>query len=128
MVACVVARRGTTLALAAGGLFALRGSSAGQTLVWGTVIAVMAVSLAVEIVGQLRRRELTALVEATPRDAHRREGDTLVDVAADDVVTGDHLVVRPGEAGPVDAAFRFRYGSRVLMRVSTSDARRRLAM
>lgn len=140
---------GTALALLVGGLFALGGDSGWATLLWGAMVAATILSLAVEIVGQVRRREpgvdvvallamagaialgellagaiiavmlttgraleryagerarraLTALVEAAPRHAHRREGDTLVDVSAGDVVVGDRLVVRPGEAVPVD--------------------------
>jgi heavy metal translocating P-type ATPase len=139
----------TTLALLAGGALALAGRAGWADLLWGAVILAMALSLGVEILGQLRRRqpgvdviallalagaialgellagviitvmlatgraleghagararrELSALLAAAPRRAHRRDGDTLVDVAAEEVVAGDRLVVRPGETVPVD--------------------------
>ena len=47
-------------------------------------------------------RELTALVERAPRDAHRREGGTVQTVPLDTVRPGDHLVIKPGEVVPVD--------------------------
>ena len=52
------------------------------------------------------RRELTALLQAAPRRANRREGDSVVEVGVDDVAPGDVLVVRPGEAVPVDGVVR----------------------
>ncbi len=48
------------------------------------------------------RRELTSLLSRAPRQAHRRRGDALEEVAVDDVVPGDVVVVRPGEVVPVD--------------------------
>lgn len=49
------------------------------------------------------RRELSALLEHAPQLAHRAEdGGAFVDVAVDDVVVGDLLMVRPGEVVPVD--------------------------
>jgi heavy metal translocating P-type ATPase len=45
-------------------------------------------------------RELEA---QAPRVAHRWAGERLDDVAADDIATGDHLMVRPGELVPTDA-------------------------
>ena len=48
------------------------------------------------------RRELTKLVERAPRIAHRRRGDAIAEIAVDDVVTGDIVVVRAGEIVPVD--------------------------
>lgn len=56
------------------------------------------------------RRELSALVERTPRVAHRRRlfgevpGKTfgIEDIPADSVRVGDELIVKPGEAVPVD--------------------------
>jgi heavy metal translocating P-type ATPase len=48
------------------------------------------------------RRELTALVDAAPRWAHRRRDDTVEQVPVEEVTTGDVVVVRPGELVPVD--------------------------
>src|SRR5262249_53582930 len=48
-------------------------------------------------------RAVRALEEASPRTAHRLEGNRLHDVPADDVVVGDTLFVRPGELIPCDA-------------------------
>jgi heavy metal translocating P-type ATPase len=45
-------------------------------------------------------RELEA---QAPRVAHRWAGERLDDIAADDIATGDHLMVRPGELVPADA-------------------------
>ena len=43
-----------------------------------------------------------ALEEAAPRQAHRMVGDTVQDLAADEVQVGDVLLVRPGELVPCD--------------------------
>jgi heavy metal translocating P-type ATPase len=48
------------------------------------------------------RRELTALVNRTPRIAHRRDGEHLTDVQVSSVQPDDILVVKPGEVIPVD--------------------------
>ena len=48
------------------------------------------------------RRELSALVKRAPRVAHRRSGEDIVDVSADEVALGDVLVVKPGEVIPAD--------------------------
>ncbi len=48
------------------------------------------------------RRELTALMARTPRVAHRREGDGLVDIEVGAIMAGDRLLVRQGEIVPVD--------------------------
>lgn len=45
-----------------------------------------------------------ALEEAAPKSAHRLERGRVVDIAADDIVMGDLLLVRPGELLPCDAA------------------------
>jgi heavy metal translocating P-type ATPase len=44
-----------------------------------------------------------ALEAAAPRVAHRVRGDRIDDIAAEDVVIGDVLLVRPGELIPCDA-------------------------
>ena len=48
------------------------------------------------------RRQLTALMARAPRGAHRVNGDDIEDLAVDDVVVGDTLLVKAGEAVPVD--------------------------
>ena len=45
---------------------------------------------------------LRALAELVPATVRRRVGDQEIDLAVDDVVVGDVLVVRPGERIPVD--------------------------
>jgi heavy metal translocating P-type ATPase len=47
-------------------------------------------------------RNLTALADRSPRFAHRRCGDTLDTIPADQVAVGDELLVRAGELIPVD--------------------------
>jgi heavy metal translocating P-type ATPase len=47
-------------------------------------------------------RAVRELERAAPHLAHRRRGDTLDDIAADAVVVGDELLVRPGEMVPCD--------------------------
>ena len=39
----------------------------------------------------------------SPRLAHRVSGETVVDIAAEDIVVGDTLLLRPGELVPCDA-------------------------
>jgi heavy metal translocating P-type ATPase len=132
-----------------GGLLVLAGRPGLADLVWGVSIAGVTVSLLVEIVQQLRRREpgvdviallamvgaialgeflagaiiawmlttgrslesgadararreLTALLAASPTRALRRDGDDLLEVGVEQVVVGDVLLVRPGEQVPVD--------------------------
>ena len=48
------------------------------------------------------RRELGLLVARAPRTARLRSGDAVQEVAVDDVLRGDHLVVGTGEVVPVD--------------------------
>jgi heavy metal translocating P-type ATPase len=70
----------------------------------GTIIAVMLTSgTGLERFAVARaKRHLAALLERAPRVAHRRGEGDLVDVAVDEVVPGDVLVVKPGEVLPVD--------------------------
>jgi len=46
--------------------------------------------------------DLRALVDRAPREAHRRGGDRIEDVAVASVAVGDQLLVRAGEVVPVD--------------------------
>ena len=49
------------------------------------------------------RRELSALLERSPRVAHRVDPDgTVVDLPVEEVETGQELLVKPGELVPVD--------------------------
>ncbi len=48
------------------------------------------------------RRELSLLLERSPRTAQRRVADGVVEVPVADVVRGDRLLVRTGEVVPVD--------------------------
>lgn len=47
-------------------------------------------------------RNLTALVDRSPRSAHRKAEARLETIAAEDVAVGDELMVRAGELVPVD--------------------------
>jgi heavy metal translocating P-type ATPase len=47
-------------------------------------------------------RDLTALLSRAPKVAHRSQDGTIVTVPIEEVVPGDHLVVKPGEVIPVD--------------------------
>jgi heavy metal translocating P-type ATPase len=52
-------------------------------------------------------RELTRLLDREPRDAHRLQPDGSVhDVAVDEVMVGDLVLVRSGEVVPVDGILR----------------------
>ncbi len=84
--------------LAMGGALVLR-----QYLA-GAVIAVMLTGgAALETFASARaRRELSALLRRAPRFAHRRQGDSFIDIPVDDIALGDLLVVKPGEVVPVD--------------------------
>jgi heavy metal translocating P-type ATPase len=85
-------------------LLALAGALAVHEPFAGAMITVMLAS------GQLlearaaarARRELGLLIERAPRAAHRRVEGGVADVAVDDVVVGDRLLVGTGEIVPVD--------------------------
>lgn len=85
-------------------LLAMGGSLALGEYLTGAVIAVMyATGQALERYARGRaERELRALLSRAPGIAHRYQGDTLVDCAAESVVPGDRLLVKPGELVPVD--------------------------
>lgn len=63
------------------------------------------------------KRDLTALLDRSPRIAHvivhplSGESDEVRDVAVDDVVVGDVLLVRPSEIVPVDGVLLSESGS-----------------
>jgi heavy metal translocating P-type ATPase len=48
------------------------------------------------------RRAMTALLQHAPRSALRYSGDTLAEIAADEVAAGDRLLIRHGEVVPAD--------------------------
>lgn len=60
----------------------------------GTVLEDIAVARA--------ERDLRALIDRAPRTAHRMSTGALSDIAIEEVVVGDRLVVRAGEIVPVD--------------------------
>jgi len=55
-----------------------------------------------EFAASRARRELSALVERTPRIVHRYQADQLESVAVEAVQPGDLLLVKPGEVVPID--------------------------
>ncbi len=69
----------------------------------GEVVFIARLGEALEGVAVRRTRSaIDALIALTPRTAHvRRDGEEL-EVAADEVVAGDIVIVRPGERIPVD--------------------------
>lgn len=84
--------------LAIGGALAL-----GEAATAALIALMVAGGTALEEFAQGRaRRELTALAARTPRIAHRQEGDGIADITAEAVCAGDLLLVKPGEAVPVD--------------------------
>lgn len=70
----------------------------------GNVIALMfAGGQVLEDYAQSRaRREMTALLARSPRFARRYSATGLVEIAIEDIVPGDRLLIRPGEVLPVD--------------------------
>ena len=81
--------------------------SAALALGEGLAAAVVAVMYAggnvlEEIAVARAERDLTSLVDRTPRIAHRRSAGEVTDVPVDQVVVGDMLLVRGGEVVPVD--------------------------
>ncbi len=85
-------------------LLAMGGSIALGEYFTGAVIAVMyATGQALERYAQGRaERDLHALLERAPSIAHRYEDGDLVDRAAETIVAGDRLLIKPGELVPVD--------------------------
>jgi heavy metal translocating P-type ATPase len=85
-------------------LLAIAGAIAiGEYLAGGVISVMLASGWALEDYATVRaERELTALLERTPRVVHKYDGETVVSASPDDVVPGDLLVVKPGEVLPVD--------------------------
>lgn len=85
-------------------LLAIAGAVAlGEYLAGGVISVMLASGWALEDYASARaERELTALLERTPRVVHRYDGQNVVSVSPDDVIPGDLLVVKPGEVVPVD--------------------------
>ncbi len=52
--------------------------------------------------GRRARREMTALLSRVPRTAHRHGSDGLEEVPIETIVPGDRLLIRQGDALPVD--------------------------
>jgi heavy metal translocating P-type ATPase len=85
-------------------LLALAGAIAVGELLAGAVISVMLASgRALEAWAAGRaRRDLTALLERTPRTARRYRDGSLEQVPSDEIVPGDKLMVTHGDLVPVD--------------------------
>ncbi len=66
-----------------------------------------------EIAARRAQRDLTALLDRSPRIAHvlTQGGSVVTDVAVDDVAVGDLLLVRPSEIVPVDGMLLSTEGS-----------------
>jgi len=74
----------------------------GQSLA-GVVVAVMYAggNLLEDFAVARAERDLKSLTDRAPRIAHRRHGDSLEDVAIEDIAVGDTVLVRAGEVIPV---------------------------
>jgi len=74
---------------------------------WASLVVVLMITggEALEDYASARaRREVTALLQRAPRTAHRIGADgTVQDIPVDAVGVGDSLLLKPGEAAPVDA-------------------------
>ncbi len=88
-------------------LIALLAIAAAVALGEGLTAAIIAIMVAgggalEEFAAARARQELSALLNRTPRAAHRVVGADLIDIAVGDVVPGDRLLIKPGEGIPVD--------------------------
>ncbi|MGZ6640952.1 MAG: heavy metal translocating P-type ATPase [Solirubrobacteraceae bacterium] len=85
-------------------LLAMAGALALGEYLAGAVIALMlSGGNALEAAaGRRARRELTALLQRTPRIAHLRRDDSIEEVPVGAVAPGDVVIVRAGEVIPVD--------------------------
>ena len=85
-------------------LLAMAGALALGEVLAGAIVALM-LSGGIELeaaAGRRARRELTALLQRTPRVAHLRRDGAMEEVPVGDVVPGDVVLVRAGEVIPVD--------------------------
>lgn len=89
---------------------ALLGTLAVQEYLAGAIVAVMLTGgrLLERRAEGRARRDLSALLSRAPKVAHRLQGGELVTVDADEVRSGDLLLVRPGEVVPVDGHIETR--------------------
>jgi heavy metal translocating P-type ATPase len=85
-------------------LLAIAGALAvGESLAAAIIAVMLATGEALEDLAQGRaKRELTALLERAPQHVTRYAGSDLEVVPVAEVVTGDLILVRPGEVVPVD--------------------------
>ena len=84
--------------LSIGGAIALE-----QYIVAGVIAVMLASGRALEDFADARaRREMSALLGRVPRTANRYEAERLTTVPLDGISSGDRLLVRAGEAVPVD--------------------------
>ncbi|HEX5513718.1 MAG TPA: heavy metal translocating P-type ATPase, partial [Gammaproteobacteria bacterium] len=85
-------------------LLAIGGSLLLHEYLAGAVIALMLASgrALEEYAAGRARRELSALLGRTPQVTHRYHNGELVEIAVEEVVPEDRLLVRPGEVLPVD--------------------------
>ena len=100
--AAAIRRRQPTVDVIA--VLALAGALAVDEAFAGAMITVMLASGQVlEARAEARaRRELSLLLERSPRTAHRRVAEGVIDIPVDEVVRGERLVVGTGEVVPVD--------------------------
>jgi len=87
-------------------LLALGGTLAvGEFLAGAIIAAMVATGRVLENAAQRRAgRDLSALLQRAPSQAHVRQGDDVVTVVIGQVRQGDQVVVLPGEVVPVDGA------------------------
>jgi cation transport ATPase len=88
----------------------------GETLA-GVVVAVMYAggNVLEDFAVSRAERDLKALVDRAPTIAHRRRDTAIEDVAIDDVVPGDVLLVRGGEVIPIDGIVAGREEQRAII-------------
>lgn len=91
------------------GLDIVAALSMSAALVFGENLAAAVVTLMYaggqhleDFAGRRARREMTALLDRTPRTVLRHQPDGLREVATDSVLPGDRLMIRRGDITPVD--------------------------